>query len=133
MRKLLTKEEQEEYLYNKIGDPVNFTYPKGEGDLSGKLLDRVVVFDGEDDFVLYWNMIDLIEFSGEDEDWLRLTYYRCKKKDRRWVFAGQTSISDPISCFEELFTKAIKSKVWMRHLFSNIYKQCKKELDLEKL
>jgi len=33
MRKLLTKEEQEEYLYNKIGGPVNFTYLKGEGDL----------------------------------------------------------------------------------------------------
>lgn len=128
MRKLLSRKEQKDYLYNKIGDPVNFTYPKGEGDLSGKLVDRIVILDGEGDLVVYWNMIDLIEFEGEDENWLRITYYRYNKEKRRWIFAGQTSISDPISVFVKLFVKAIKEKEWIRPLFREIYKKCAKEL-----
>lgn len=128
MKRVLDREEQEAYLCSKIGEPVNFTYPQGEGGLSGELIDRVVVFDSEDNLVVYWNMIDLIRFEGEDEDWLRITYYRYKKKERKWVFAGQTSISDPISSFDELFVKAIKEKEWIRPLFRKIYEQCKQEL-----
>jgi len=128
MRKVLNREEQKAYLYSKIGKPVKFKYPKKEGVKIGKLMDRVVVFDSESDLVVYWNMIDLIKFDDEDEDWLRITYYRYKKKERRWVFAGQTSISDPISDFVELFVKAIKEKEWIRPLFREIYKKCAKEL-----
>ncbi len=73
-------------------------------------------------------MIDLIRFENEDEDWLRITYYRYKKKERRWVFAGQTSFADPISSFRELFVNVIKEKEWIRPLFREIYKRCKKEL-----
>ena len=132
MKKLLSRKEQERYLYNKIGGPVKFTYPEGSP-LKGELRDRCVIFDSEDDSIVYWNMVDLIRFEGEDENWLRITYYRYNKEKRRWIFAGQTSISDPISYFVELFVKAIKEKEWMRPLFRRIYKQCRKELNVEKL
>lgn len=130
MRTILNREEQEAYLYGKIGKPVNFKYPKGEGHKAGKLVDRVVIFDRENDLVVYWNMIDLIRFKDEEEDWLRITYYRYKKKEGKWVFAGQTSISDPISDFIGLFVKAIKEKEWIRSLFREVYKQCVKELSV---
>jgi len=101
--------------------------------LKGKLLDRYAAFDFEDEWVVYWSIIDLIRFEGEDEDWLRITYYRYKKKERRWVFAGQTSLANPISSFLELFVKAIKEKEWIKPLFREVYKQCSKELNAEKL
>lgn len=132
MKKALSREEQKAYLYSKIGAPVNFTYPEGPP-RKGKLLDRYVIFDSDDDSVVYWDVIDLIGFEDEVEDWLRITYYRYKKRERRWVFAGQTSISNPISGFLELFVKAIKEKEWIRPLFREVYKQCSKELNAEKL
>jgi hypothetical protein len=127
LKKKLNKKEQKAYLLSKIGEPVGFTYPEGPP-REGKLLDRYVIFDSEDDYVVYWDLIDLIEFKGEDENWLRITYYRYKKKQRRWVFAGQTSISNPIGGFVDLFVKAIKEKEWIRPLFREIYKKCAKEL-----
>ena len=130
MKKLLSKKEQKDYLEGKIGEPVSFKYPKGEGRKVGELLDRVVVFDRENDLVVYWNMIDLISFKHEEQDWLRITYYRYKKIERRWIFAGQTSISGPISDFVELFVKAIREKEWIRPLFKEVCKQCAKELSV---
>jgi hypothetical protein len=133
MKKPLSKEEQRVYLYSKIGEPVNFKYPEPPYLLKGKLLDRYAISDYGDDWVDYWSMIDLIRFEGEDEDWLRITYYRYKKKESRWVFAGQTSLAIPISGFLELFVKAIKEKEWIRPLFREVYKRCFKELNVEKL
>ena len=80
----MNREEQEAYLYSRIGKPVNFTYPTGEGDMSGRLIDRVVVFGSEYGSIVYWNIVDLIRFEGEDEDWLRITYYRYNKKDKKY-------------------------------------------------
>ena len=128
MNTLLSKEEQEEYLLSKVGEDVNFKYPEPPYRLKGELIDRYVIKGGEDEWVAYWNMIDLIRFETEDEDWLRITYYRYKKKDRKWVYAGQTSFSDPISSFLELFVNAIKKKDWIRPLFKEVYRQCEKEL-----
>ena len=132
MKAPLTREEQEAYLYSRRGEPVNFKYPEPPYFLRGKLLDRYVIAGGEDEWVVYWNIIDLIQFEGEDEDWLRITYYRYKKKERKWVFAGQTSLSNPISGFIELFVKAVKEKEWIRPVFREVYKRCSKELNLEK-
>lgn len=123
MRKSLNIEEQKAYLYGKIGDRVIFKYPKKEGKKKGKLVDRFVIYDRENDMVVYWNMIDLIDFKDEDENWLRITYYRYKKKERKWVFAGQTSISDPISSFVELFVRAIREKEWIRPIFREVCKE----------
>jgi hypothetical protein len=58
---------------------------------------------------------------------LRITYYRYKKEGR-WVFAGQTSISDPFDSFSKLFIKAIKEKKWIRPIFKEIYRKCSLEL-----
>ena len=119
------------YLYSKIGDSVNFTYPQDEGDMTGELIDRIVFFGSEYGSIVYWNMIDLIRFEEEDEEWLRITYYRYNKEKRRWIYAGQTSMSDPVSSFEEMFVTAIKEKEWMRNLFKKIYEKCKKEIDFK--
>ena len=132
MKNLLSREEQEAYLYSRKGEPVNFKYPEPPYFLKGKLLDRYVTFVAEDDWVVYWNMIDLIHFEGEDEDWLRITYYRYKKKERKWVFAGQTALSNPISGFIKLFANAVKEKEWIRPVFREVYKRCSNELNLEK-
>ena len=116
-------------MLSKKGSSVVFSYPEPPYKLVGKLKDRIVVEAGEDKIVAYWNLIDLIKFENEDEDWLRITYYRYKKKEKRWVFAGQTSLSDPISEFEELFVRGIKEKHWIRSLIKNVFEQCAKELD----
>ena len=123
----LTEKEQRDYLLSKIKGPVNFTYPEPPHS-RGKLKDRFVVRSGDDAYAIYWNMIDLIEFEGADEDWLRFTYYRYKRKEKKWVFAGQTSLSNPLSQIEELFVKAIKEKQWMKALFKGVFKKCAREL-----
>jgi len=135
MSKVLTEKEQKAYLLSKIGEPVHFTYPEPPYHFKGTLKDRCVVNDGGNASVTYWNMIDLIKFENQKEYWLRITYYRYKKKaippKKRigWVFAGQTSLSDPISHFEELFTTTVKEKAWIRPLFKKIVKECAKELE----
>jgi hypothetical protein len=141
-RKILTDKEQEDHLNNywKTHTIVTFTYPEPPIKRKGTLLDRFVVYDGEYAGVVYWNLIDQIKFEHDPDNlWLRITYYRYLKNEivrtkkgkitnRRWIFAGQTSFSDPIKKFEELFVKAIKEKKWIRPLFKDIFKQCTEEL-----
>jgi hypothetical protein len=128
-RKVLSESEQIEYLNSKIGKPVVFKYPEPPYNRRGELKDRFLVKDTDDDVVTYWNLIDLIKFEHDKENWLRITYYRYKKQEKRWVFAGQTSLSDPISAFEKLFVEAIRKKEWIRPLFKEVFKQCSKELE----
>lgn len=128
VKKILTKDEQEKHLKEKIGNPVKFKYPKGETGRDGKLLDRVVCFDYEKENVNYWNIIDRIMFN--DKEWMRLSYYRYNLFTGNWTFAGQTSLSDPYESFIELFTKGIKEKGWLRPMFKEIYRKCSKELAL---
>jgi len=129
MKEVLSRKEQKEYLYDKIGNPVKFTYPEGDH-LIGELMDRYVMFESEDDLVTYWFVIDLIKFVDYDEKWIRVSYYRYKKKQRKWVFAGQTSISNTINYLARLFAKAVKEKKWVRPLFKEVCKQCEKELNV---
>lgn len=113
---ILSEEEQKKYLLSKIGESVVFKYPEPPYVLNGKLKDRWVFKNYEDDDVVYWNIMDLIKFENDNEDWLRMSYYRYKKKTsppkRRvgWVFAGQTSLASPINQVSEFFTDAIKRK-----------------------
>jgi hypothetical protein len=97
--------------------------------------------------VIYWMVIDkmkpLNNTLTEEEMWFRLTYWRYRAEEnlkfnsgkkigeptyRRWVNAGQTSISNSINTFEEFFVQAIKEKDWIRPLFKNIMKRCTEEL-----
>lgn len=145
-KKILTDEEQEDHLNNywKTHNIVTFTYPEEPYKRDGELLERIVVKDTIGPVVNYWNILDIIRFHHDpDNIWLRITYYRYLKNEiirtkkgkitnKRWIFAGQTSISDPISAFEELFVKAIredKNGKWIRPLFKNIIKHCTKELE----
>lgn len=124
VKDMLTDKEQKEYILSKIQKSVHFKYPEEPTNRKGVLLDRFVIKDTEDNEVVYWNLIDLIKFEHDEENWLRITYYRYKKQQKRWVFAGQTSLSDPISKFEELFVNAIREKEWVRHLFKEILQKC---------
>ncbi|MGD0160810.1 MAG: hypothetical protein ABSB89_11010 [Candidatus Bathyarchaeia archaeon] len=144
--KILTEKEQEDHLNNnwKVNPKVTFTFPEGLRIRTGHLLERIVVKDSIEPSVNYWNILDFIKFQHDPDNlWLRITYYRYLKDEivrtkkgkitnKRWIFAGQTSISDPISAFERLFVKAIKedkSGKWIRPLFKNIMKECHKELE----
>jgi hypothetical protein len=127
-QQVLTEDQQRAYLLSRIGQPVSFKYPEPPYLKKGKLLDRIIAKSGEDEIVGYWNLIDLINFDDEKEDWLRISYYRYKKKENRWVFAGQTSLTDPISQFEELFVKGIKEKEWVKKLFKKVLLQCEPDL-----
>ena len=115
---MISKEEQEKYLLSRIGRRVNFIYPDGEEKRTGRLADRVVCFSGEASKAVYWNVIDLIKFENENEDWIRMSYYRYRKADGRWIFAGQTSLTDPLSNIAKLFNKGVREKEWIRSLFS---------------
>jgi hypothetical protein len=148
--KVLTDKEQEDHLNNSWkGKIVTFTYPEKPYERKGDLLERLVVKDTsepEKPEVNYWNILDIIKMHHDPNNpnniWLRITYYRYLKSKviktkkgkvtkRRWIFGGQTSISDPISAFEELFVKAIQKDEtgkWVRPLFKNISERCSKEL-----
>ena len=128
----LSEDQQKKYLLSKISEPIHFKYPEPP-DKKGILLDRFIVKDREtnDKDVIYWNLIDLIKFEDEKENLIIVTYYRYRKRQKRkWVFAGQTAFSDPISSFEELFVKAIKEKEWIKPLFREVYERCSNELSL---
>lgn len=133
MTRALSLDGQKNYLLDKKGSVVRFAYPEGafsKYPREGILKDRFVILDSDDEDVVYWNIIDLIKFKDYPEDWLRVTYYRYKKKEMKWVFAGQTSISNPISGFVQMFAEAVKEKDWFKSLFREIQKQCSKELNL---
>lgn len=129
MKIALTNKEQYEKLIGKVGNRVAFSYPEKRKDnqlmgfdtkkqkwiLEGKLEHRCAVNVEDSDLVAYWYIVDLIRFKGEKELWLRVTYYRyLKKKIPRWVFAGQTSLSGPISYFQKFFKRAIKGDECIR-------------------
>jgi hypothetical protein len=60
-------------------------------------------------------VVDLIRFEGEEEDWIRLTYYRHRRSDGRWIFAGQTSFSKSATTLIDLFRGAV-SRPWFRRV-----------------
>jgi hypothetical protein len=144
MKGLLSKEEQYCYLKGKEGTEVKFSYPEkhnelmrlnpktGKYVLKGTLKHRYVVDVRDSDLVVYWYVMDLIEFEGEPEHWLRLTYYRYLNKEMKWIFAGQTSLSGRLSYFQRFFVGAIKQKEneWTRSFFRDIQRKCSNELDM---
>lgn len=81
--------------------------------------------------------------AEKEKMWFRLTYWRYRAEEkltfnsgknkgkptrRRWINAGQTSISNFTTTFEEFFVQAIKDKEWVRPLFKSIMERCSEEL-----
>ena len=112
-------------ILSRIGKPVKFTYPEPEPSKCGRLKDRAVIHSSEST-VPYWDIIDLIEFPDEPEGlrkWIRIGYYR-KPKDRL-IFAGQTTITEPIKTWRKLLIHAAKEKPWFRKLLEEALAKAK--------
>ena len=115
----------EKKILSRIGKPVSFKYPGDEGERRGVLNDRAVVSAGLNPTgVHYWHIVDLIEFSGHRERWIRIGYYRRAKG--RLIFAGQTTSTHRVSQWRPLLVKAAKEKKWFRKLLEDVAEELKK-------
>jgi len=134
VKQILDDEQQKKYLLSKIDGNVHFKYPNGEDPESGTLVDRYAlklsdVPNSSSKDIIYWMVMDMIEFQGQAERQIRMSYYRYKKSTSRWIFAGQTSFSFPISEIIQYFTGAVKEKEWFKKIFQEILKRCVNEFD----
>ena len=114
-------------MQEPIGKPVSFTYPLGEKRRRGVLKDRSITRSNAEhpDEVPYWNVADLIEFSGEPERWLRFGYYRMPKGRLNW--ASQTTATFRFSEWRRLMVKAAKEKPWFRELLQDVMRDSQRE------
>ncbi len=64
-------------IFQAVGRCVSFQYPGNEGCKEGLLKDRALLASPATTGVLYWDVVDLIEFHGEAEpEWIQIGYYR---------------------------------------------------------
>jgi hypothetical protein len=110
-------------ILSAVKRPVRFKYPGTEGELNGTLTDRVVLPAGQNiGGVHYWDVIDLIDFSGEgglqSQSMMRIGYYRKPKNTLNW--GSQTTITEPFSTWKELFVKAAQEKKWFRDFLDEV-------------
>ena len=119
-----TTDERSKIL-SRIGKPVSFNYPGIEEDKHGILKDRTVV-ESENALgtVPYWDVVDLIEFEGEKEKWIRIGYYRKPKDTLNW--GSQTTITEPISIWKKILVNAAQEKEWFRDLLEDVMEELKK-------
>jgi len=116
-KELIAKEIKD--LEGRIGQKVIFKYPIEEGILEGKLIDRHVfrpeswaIGPGSID-VRYYNVIDRIKFP--DFEAIRFGYYR--RKNGKWIFAGQTTLTEKPETLKKQFIAAgIEKKGWFGKL-----------------
>lgn len=107
-----------EKILSKIDQSVTFTYPEPGVEKHGILKDRNVIEGGYVGSVFYWDIVDLIDFEGEDELMIRIGYYR--KKQDRLVFAGQTTITEPLSTWKRILLETAQKKPWFRTLLEDV-------------
>jgi hypothetical protein len=109
-----------------IGRKVSFKYPGNEGDKHGILKDRSVVESSNAaGKVPYWDVVDLIEFKGEEEpEWIRIGYYRKPKRKLNW--GSQTTITEPISIWKKILVNVAREKKWFRDLLEDVIDEIKK-------
>lgn len=113
-------------ILKPIGKRVKFKYPNNEGDKSGTLLDRCIIHSEPNNQVPYWDVVDLIEFPEEKEkQWIRISYYR--KPKGKLNFAGQTSITEPVSVWKKLLSQAAREKPWFRKIILDVKLELKDE------
>ncbi len=112
---MLSRKEALERMRRPINQPVSFTYPGTEGPLRGVLKDRAVIRGGDAAGARYWDVVDLIEFSGKRSSRsMRISYYRQVGDKIGW--AGQTSITEPLKIWKRIFVQAALEKDWFREL-----------------
>ena len=108
----------EDKILSRIGSKVSFKYPGKEGEKHGILKDRAVIEGTNRGGVTYWNVVDLIEFEGEKEPWIRIGYYRKVKQSLNW--GSQTTITEPVSIWENILVKTAREKKWFRDLLEDV-------------
>jgi hypothetical protein len=122
---MCTNDPQIQKILAAIGREVSFKFPGNEGRMKGTLKDRVVIpTEPNIAGVPYWDVVDLISFSGEPELWIRIGYYR-KPKDRL-VWAAQTTIIETEAGWKRILLQAAREKEWFRRLLEEVYSQLKK-------
>lgn len=104
-----------------IGKPVTYTYPGDEPSQHGILEDRSVFESPYGGTVPYWDVIDLIEFKGQKERFIRIGYYR--KPGNRLNYGSQTTITETISGWKGMLVKAAREKEWFRKLLDDAMKE----------
>jgi hypothetical protein len=113
-------------ILSRIGKlKVSFTYPGNEGVKQGILKDRAVVESSNVGAVPYWDVVDLIEFKGEVEPWIRIGYYR-KKPEQKLNWGGQMTITEPMSIWKKLLVNVAQEKKWFRDLLEDVMNELKK-------
>jgi hypothetical protein len=117
-----TTDERDKIL-SRIGKNVFFKYPGSEGDKHGILKDRAVVESTNAlGTVPYWDVVDLIQFEGEEEpEWIRIGYYRKPKHTLNW--GSQTTITEPVSIWKRILVNAAREKKWFRDLLEDVMKE----------
>lgn len=116
--------EEEKKILSRIGSKVNFNYPSPEPRFSGVLKDRCVMYVPSWTDVAYWDVVDLIEFSKPEKfKAMRFGYYRKAKGKLGW--ASQTTLTEPIETYRELFVKAAKEKKWFKTFLEDVLKELK--------
>jgi hypothetical protein len=116
-------------ILSAIGKGVRFKYPGNEGQKQGVLKDRAVV-ESTNAFgaVPYWDVVDLIEFKGEEEpEWIRIGYYRTPQDRLQW--ASQTTITEPVSVWKRILVNAAREKAWFRDLLEGVMKELSADCD----
>jgi hypothetical protein len=119
-------------IRSRVGNRVSFRYPGDEGEKTGVLKDRTVVPSiTPPGAVPYWDVIDLLEFEGQSEPWMRIGYYR-KPKDRlNW--GSQTTITEPLSVWKRLMVTAARDKKWFRDLLDDVIRELQSQHPAEEV
>jgi len=75
--------------------------------------------------VPYWDVVDLIEFKGEEyPEWIRIGYYRVPKGRLQW--GSQTTIAEPVETWKRVLVDSAKQKPWFRKLLVSAVAELKK-------
>ena len=107
-----------ERVESAVSKEVTFDYPEGtkKGILKERIWERTETKSGD---VGYINTIDFIEFEGEKELWMRISYYRVFPNGKL-VWGGQYSIAEPLSEWKGLIKKTAKDNQWFRHMLIDV-------------